>query len=85
MYDMFVNNGYKVRCFNTVDMSRGFHFNPLAYVTGETDILEVINCIIENTKGKGEKTNEDFWVKSERLLYNAAIGYLFDWYGFEDA
>lgn len=85
MYDMFVNNGCKVRCFNTVDMSRGFHFNPLAYVTGEADILEVVNCIIENTKGKGEKSNEDFWVKSERLLYNAVIDYLFDWYGFEDA
>lgn len=85
MYDMFVNNGYKVRCFNTVDMSRSCHFNPLAYVTSETDILEVVNCIIENTKGKGEKSNEDFWVKSERLLYNAVIGYLFDWHGYEDA
>lgn len=85
MRPMFEKNGYKIRCFNTVDMSRSCHFNPLAYVTNETDILEVVNCIIENTKGKGEKSGEDFWVKAERLLYNALIGYLFDWYGFKKA
>ena len=82
---MFERNGYKIRCFNTVDMSRSCHFNPLAYITNESDILEIVNVIIENTKGKGEKSGEDFWVKAERLLYNALIGYLFDWYGFEGA
>ena len=82
---MFERNGYKIRCFNTVDMSRSCHFNPLAYITSESDILEIVNVIIENTKGKGEKSGEDFWVKAERLLYNALIGYLFDWYGFENA
>lgn len=85
MKEMFETHGYQVRAFNTVDMSRSCCFNPLAYITSETDILEVVNVIIENTKGKGEKSNEDFWVKAERLLYNAVIGYLFDWYGFEDA
>lgn len=85
MKPMFEKNGYKIRCFNTVDMKRSCHFNPLAYITNETDILEIVNCIIENTKGKGEKSGEDFWVKAERLLYNALIGYLFDWYGFENA
>lgn len=85
MYKMFANNGYQVRCFNTVDMSRSCHFNPLAYISSEVDILEIVNCLIENTKGKGEKAGEDFWVKSERLLYTALIGYLFDWYGYENA
>ena len=85
MAAMFERNGYAVRAFNTVDMSRSCCFNPLAYITNETDILEVVNCIIENTKGKGEKSGEDFWVKSERLLYNAVIAYLFDWYGYENA
>ena len=85
MRDMFERNGYEVRAFNTVDMSRSCCFNPLSYITCETDILEIVNCIIENTKGKGEKSNEDFWVKSERLLYNAVIAYLFDWYGCENA
>ena len=85
MRGMFERNGYEVRAFNTVDMSRSCCFNPLSYITCETDILEVVNCIIENTKGKGEKSNEDFWVKSERLLYNAVIAYLFDWYGYDNA
>ena len=82
---MFESHGYRIRCFNTVDMSRSCHFNPLAYISNESDILEIVNVIIENTKGKGEKSGEDFWVKAERLLYNALIGYLFDWYGFENA
>jgi len=85
MRPMFEANGYKVRSFNTVDMDRSCHFNPLAYITSEVDILEIVNCIIENTKGKGEKSGEDFWVKAERLLYTSLIGYLFDWYGYEDA
>lgn len=81
---MFERNGYEVRCFNTIDMSRSCHFNPLVYISNESDILEIVNVIIENTKGKGEKSGEDFWVKAERLLYNALIGFLFDWYGYED-
>ena len=31
-----------------------------------------------NTKGEGEKSSEDFWVKAERLYYSALIGYI--WY-----
>ena len=81
---MFERNGYEVRCFNTIDMSKSCHFNPLVYISNESDILEIVNVIIENTKGKGEKSGEDFWVKAERLLYNALIGFLFDWYGYED-
>ena len=53
-------------------------YNPLAYVRSEKDILKLVNVIIANTKGDGEKSSEDFWVKAERLLYCALIGYI--WY-----
>ena len=43
----------------------------------EKDILKLVNTIIVNTKGEGEKAGEDFWVKAERLLYSVYIGLIF--------
>ena len=53
-------------------------YNPLAYIRSEKDILKLVNALIMNTKGEGEKSSEDFWVKAERLYYSALIGYI--WY-----
>ena len=53
-------------------------YNPFAYIRSEKDILKLVNTIIANTKGDGEKSGEDFWVKAERLFYCALIGYI--WY-----
>lgn len=53
-------------------------YNPFHYIRSEKDILKLVNTIIANTKGDGEKSGEDFWVKAERLLYCALIGYI--WY-----
>ena len=33
----------------------------------------MVNTLIANTKGEGEKSAEDFWVKAERLLYCALV------------
>ncbi len=52
-------------------------YNPFAYLRDETDILRLVNTLILNTQGSGEKSNEDFWVKAERLYYTALIGYIF--------
>lgn len=54
------------------------HYNPFAYIRSEKDILKLVNTLIANTKGEGEKSGEDFWVKAERLFYCAIIGYI--WY-----
>ena len=54
------------------------HYNPLAYIRSEKDILKLVNTIIANTKGEGSQSGEDFWVKAERLYYSALIGYI--WY-----
>ena len=51
-------------------------YNPFAYLRDEKDILKLVNTLIANTKGSGEKSGEDFWVKAERLLYCALIGYI---------
>lgn len=75
---MLVDGGYNVRSLNLINFSKSMRYNPFAYIRSEKDILKLVNAIIANTKGEGEKSSEDFWVKSERLLYCALIGYI--WY-----
>ena len=75
---MLIDGGYVVKTLNTINFTKSMHYNPFAYIRSERDILKLVNTIIANTKGEGEKATEDFWVKSERLLYCALIGYI--WY-----
>ncbi|EGW0545423.1 type IV secretory system conjugative DNA transfer family protein [Listeria monocytogenes] len=69
---------YRIKVLNTINFKKSIHYNPFAYIRSEKDILKLVNTIIANTKGEGEKSSEDFWVKAERLYYNALIGYI--WY-----
>ena len=68
--------GYKIKVLNTINFKKSMKYNPFAYIRSEKDILKLVNTIIANTKGDGEKSGEDFWVKSERLFYCALIGYI---------
>lgn len=70
--------GYKIKVLNTINFKKSMRYNPFAYLRSEKDILKLVNTIIANTKGDGEKSAEDFWVKAERLFYTALIGYI--WY-----
>ncbi|MCI8473169.1 MAG: type IV secretory system conjugative DNA transfer family protein [Clostridiales bacterium] len=67
--------GYKIKVFNSIDFSKSMHYNPLAYVKTENDILKFVNALITNTKGDG-KEGDEFWTKAETLLYCALIGYI---------
>ena len=75
---MLVNGGYRIKVLNTINFKKSMHYNPFHYIRSEKDILKLVNTIIANTKGEGEKSTEDFWIKAERLLYSALIGYI--WY-----
>ena len=68
---------YEIKTLNTINFKKSMHYNPFAYIRSEKDILKLVNTIIANTKGDGEKSSEDFWVKAERLLYCALIGYIY--------
>ena len=70
--------GYRIKVLNTINFKKSMRYNPFAYIRSEKDILKLVNTLIANTKGDGEKAGEDFWVKSERLFYCALIGYI--WY-----
>ena len=74
---MLQKGGYKILSLNTINFKKSMHYNPFAYIRSEKDILKLVNVIIANTKGDGEKSGEDFWVKAERLLYCALIGYIY--------
>ena len=59
---------YRIKVLNTINFSKSMKYNPLAYVRSEKDILKLVNVIIANTKGDGEKSSEDFWVSATRSL-----------------
>lgn len=68
---------YRIKVLNTINFKKSMHYNPFRYIRSEKDILKLVNTIIANTKGEGEKSSEDFWTKAERLLYCALIGYIY--------
>ena len=70
--------GYRIKVLNTINFKKSMKYNPFAYLRSEKDILKLVNTIIANTKGEGEKSSEDFWTKAEKLYYTALIGYI--WY-----
>ena len=75
---MLEYNGYEIKILNTINFKKSMKYNPFAYLRSEKDILKLVQTIIANTKGEGEKAGEDFWVKAEKLYYTALIGYI--WY-----
>ena len=75
---MLQKGGYEIKILNTINFKKSMHYNPFVYIRSEKDILKLVNTIIANTKGDGDKSGEDFWVKAEKLYYQALIGYI--WY-----
>jgi len=75
---MLEKGGYKIKVLNTINFAKSMHYNPFAYLRSEKDILKLVNTIIVNTKGEGQQSGEDFWVKAEKLYYTALIAYI--WY-----
>lgn len=73
----YILEPYKIKILNLINFSKSMHYNPFAYLKDEKDIMKLVNTIIINTKGEGDKAGEDFWVKAERLLYMAYIGLIF--------
>ena len=73
---LLLRNKYKIKILNTINFKKSHHYNPFAYIHGETDILKLVTTLIANTKGEG-KGGAEFWEKAEKLLYTALIGYIY--------
>ena len=76
--NLLVKAKYQIKVLNLINFKKSIHYNPFMYIHSEKDILKLVNTIIANTKGEGDKSGEDFWVKAEKLYYQALIGYI--WY-----
>jgi len=63
---MLEKGGYVIKSLNTINFKKSMHYNPFAYIRSEKDILKLVNTIIVNTKGDGDKSGEDFWVSATR-------------------
>ena len=75
---MLQKGKYRIKVPNTINFSKSMRYNPFSYIRSEKDILKLVNTIITNTKGEGQQSGEDFWVKAEKLYYTALIAYI--WY-----
>ena len=75
---MLKRGKYKIKVLNTINFAKSMHYNPFAYLRSEKDILKLVNTIMVNTKGEGQQSGEDFWIKAEKLYYTALIAYI--WY-----
>ena len=63
---MLEKGGYVIKSLNTINFRKSMHYNPFSYIRSEKDILKLVNTIIVNTKGDGDKSGEDFWVSATR-------------------
>ena len=75
---MLQRGGYEIKILNTINFKQSMRYNPFKYIYCENDILKLVNCIMENTKGEDSKGGEDFWAKAEALYYQSLIAYI--WY-----
>ena len=72
---MLQKNGYKIKMLNTINFKKSMCYNPFSYIHSEKDVLKLVTCLMQNTKGEG-KGSDPFWEKAEQLLYTALIGYI---------
>ena len=72
---MLRQNGYRIKMLNTINFKKSMCYNPFSYIHSEKDVLKLVTCLMQNTKGEG-KGSDPFWEKAEQLLYTALIGYI---------
>ena len=68
--------GYEICVLNLVDLEKSDCYNPIAYLRSDHDALKLVTNLIKNTNGKGQKSSDPFWDKSEAAILQAFILYL---------
>lgn len=69
--------GYEVKVLDLINLKDSFGYNPLAYLRSDKDVLKLVMNLVRNTTPKGSTSNEPFWEKSEILLMEALMFYLY--------
>ncbi len=67
---MLQRGGYVIKILNTINFKQSMRYNPFKYIHSENDILKLVSCIMENTKGEDSKGGEDFWSSATRSHTN---------------
>lgn len=81
-YLLRVKKDYNIQVLNLIEFDKSMRYNPLAYIENEKDILKVVETLIKNTQGKDAK--DDFWVSTEKLVYQALIGAIMEFFNEEE-
>jgi type IV secretion system protein VirD4 len=71
---LLIDNGYKVRVFNLINIKKTNAYNPFVYINDEQDIVVLANTFINASAGDDDK--EDFWSGSAKSLLTAIMIYL---------
>lgn len=64
---------YVIKTLNTINFRKSMRYNPFHYIRSEKDILKLVNTIMVNTKGEGEKSSEDFWTSATRSPFGKKV------------
>ncbi len=68
--------GYTIRVLNLIDMDASDCYNPFDYITSDEDIEKLITNLIANTTPKNASSGDPFWEKSESMLLQALMQYV---------
>lgn len=68
-------NGYIVSCLNLVDPQYSARYNMFKYIKSQDQIAKLVETIMQNTQGEGEKT--DFWFKCEKAILSCVCYYCY--------
>ena len=70
--------GYRIKVLNTINFKNLCTTTPLCISAARKIILKLVNTVDSEYQRRGRKKCGGFWVKAERLLYCALVGYI--WY-----
>lgn len=70
---MLEESGFKIKCFNLVNMKKSDTYNPLEYIKTENDVILLVDCLLANTADPNKKGGDDFWEKAMKLMLQAFI------------
>jgi len=71
-------HGYRIVVLNLVDMESSDCYNPFEYLRKDEDIIKLINNLMANTTPKDATKGDPFWERSEGMLLQALMYYV--WY-----
>lgn len=74
---MLQKDGYSVQVLNFADMTNSEHYNPMYYLYRESDVLTLIDYLMDSINDQREG-KDPFWDNSARVLLSSIVYYLME-------